>query len=145
MPSPYEYFSLENPSHICLLHVNPGSRDKLIVYEIHHVSLDSYPWPVYTALSNIWDLDKPTGGPTQHHSITCGVVQIPISPKLFSALWHLGKDSAVLPRLNAVCINQGHNEEPGQQVQLMNHRYLIYSQALVWLGENSPEMSLLLI
>jgi hypothetical protein len=43
--------------------------------------------------------------------------------------------STSLVGVDAVCINQGNNEERGQQVQLMAKIYSKATRVLVWLGE----------
>jgi Heterokaryon incompatibility protein (HET) len=87
---------------------------------------------LYEALSYVWgSSDKP------EHIFVDGKV-LAITASLYTALHHLR--DRIFPRvlwIDAVCINQGENEdnkEKAQQIQIMPRIYSQANRVLVWLG-----------
>jgi hypothetical protein len=113
------------------LHPRPANtstqRDLTPRCDLIHVSLDDK--PDYAALSYTW------GDPRDTEMITVGLSSVPVTQKLYSALEHLRYDKTVrVIWIDALCINQGDNEEKSWQVQLMREIYQRASFVTIWLG-----------
>ncbi|KAI1178512.1 heterokaryon incompatibility protein-domain-containing protein [Nemania sp. FL0916] len=93
------------------------------------------PWPEtdeqieYDALSYTW------GAPEFPRSLTCNTVTFPITENLYQALQHIrDKQNEHYLWIDAICINQGDNEEKAHQVQNMLGVYLKARSVIGWMG-----------
>lgn len=97
------------------------------------VEIQSWPLhaaPEYEALSYCW-------GPVQPIKfMRLNKKKFAITSSLHSALWHLAchKNEPLTLWVDAVCINQGDDNEKSQQVSLMRDIYERASRTVVWLG-----------
>lgn len=102
-------------------------RDLAPRCDLIHVSLNDK--PDYCALSYNW------GDPRDTEMITVGLSSVPVTRNLYSSLEHLRYDETVrVIWIDALCINQGDNEEKSWQVQLMKEIYERASFVTIWLG-----------
>lgn len=95
----------------------------------------------YSALSYVWAQEDP--GTTQRENrlvIHCDSHQhqARLGPNCWSALWHLSKIKGPLTIwVDAICINQKHDEEKIPQIALMRNVYTLAQTTYFWLGEAS--------
>jgi len=131
------YATLQIPSgskSIRLLHVQApvGGLDEPLRCDLSVADLDSK--PQYTAISYVWGAMSPVPD-----TITCGGVNLPLTPNALSALHHLrAQIGAFAIWIDAICINQLDDGEKGQQIPLMGDIYGGAATTYIWLGEGSP-------
>ncbi|KAK3946515.1 heterokaryon incompatibility protein-domain-containing protein [Pseudoneurospora amorphoporcata] len=117
--------------HIRLLQLlPPKNEDTTIRCKLFYTALDSKGTRPYEALSYVWGSeDKPC-------SIFIDGCNLAVGKNLYAALLHL-RDHSIQRTIwiDAICINQGDNEEKGHQVQSMAKIYAKASRVIVWLGE----------
>lgn len=137
--SPYSYSRLpKGGDYIRLLRLMPFENEstegtrlhcELFNYRLQDTYKGTHP---YEALSYTW------GEEEKRHSIFVKGQALAITTNLHAALLRLRHNSLVrIIWADAICIDQEHKEEKGQQVPLMP---MIYSKAhsvLVWLGETT--------
>ncbi|KAH6667844.1 heterokaryon incompatibility protein-domain-containing protein [Halenospora varia] len=105
--------------------------------QIQQVSLNSA--PPYQALSYTW------GDKDQTMSILLDDHNIPVTKNLKAALDELHKNQLEFGGrsqtlwIDALCINQGDNEEKNHQVPMMGDIYRIAERVIVWLGPEDNE------
>jgi len=128
MPS---YTSLPKGS-VRLLRLLPNSDQnspiecRLITFSM----LDSGSTHPYESLSYVWGSDN------NKQAIYVDDDELYVTANLHVALSHLRH--CLLERIlwvDAICINQGDNDEKGRQIQLMAKIYSKASRVIVWLGE----------
>ncbi|KAK4954613.1 hypothetical protein LTR10_008046 [Elasticomyces elasticus] len=98
----------------------------------------------YQCLSYAWESN------TKTHAIACNEFSVPVTANLHAALVRIRERQCDTPDdnhegyalwIDALCINQGHEEEKAQQIALMGHIYNKAERLLIWLGEPShPEV-----
>lgn len=103
--------------------------------------------PKYQALSYTWD--PPEDGMAEYKDYEKKPILInghpfPVFPNLMDALCHIlqawdSADPVQYIWIDAICINQEHKDERGQQVQFMSEIYQTASQVLIWLGRSNME------
>ncbi|KAK3955167.1 ankyrin repeat-containing domain protein [Pseudoneurospora amorphoporcata] len=120
-----------SPGHIRLLQLLPSENEDAAIHcRLFYTTLDSKGTRLYEALSYVWGSeDKPC-------SIFIDGYNLAVGKNLYAALLHL-RDNSVQRTIwiDAICINQGDNEEKGHQVQSMAKIYAKASRVIVWLGE----------
>ena len=93
----------------------------------------------YDALSYTW------GSTEMAAKITIDGNTTYITRNLYLALQHLRfEDKDRILWIDAICINQGDNEEKQHQVQQMGYIYKEAEQVVIWLGQGTNETDLLL-
>jgi hypothetical protein len=93
----------------------------------------SYAWGDPTNREDIEVEYEPSGHLSNKH--TADVFGTTVGANLASALRHLrDKDLVFTLWADAICIDQGNNDEKSEQVQLMAKIYKTASQVIVWLG-----------
>lgn len=148
------YLSLDFTKDIIrLLVVNPGQGAEDIHCSLENVSLDRS--PVYTALSYTWGSPiRRSASLWTYHGMRQYMRQlyervlprastiflegrpVPVAPNLESALRHLRRhDMPLIIWVDAVCINQGNDQEKEHQVGLMHRIYAQAETTYVWLGD----------
>jgi hypothetical protein len=123
---PYEKLDFDTYE-IRLLTLN-WSNDEYspIVGSLEHVSLID-PGP-YFALSYCW------GDASITRSITIGSHKIEVTPNLYAALRGVRKLTCLRLWVDALCINQGDNEERSNQVRNMRQIYSRAKEVICWVG-----------
>lgn len=130
---PYIYQPL-GPLEIRLLVLAPGEPSDEIQVRLHHVDLQNAPDVDFEALSYVWGTPEPSqrvmvdaeGGRSQFLPVRDNLagalrrIRDPTTPK---ALW-----------VDALCLNQGDDEEKSQQVPFMAEIYRRAACVIVWLG-----------
>lgn len=93
----------------------------------------------FTALSYVWGQEDPgTSRRENRLVIYCGYHQheVRLGPNCWSALWHISKTRGSLKIwVDALCIEQGNDEEKFQQIALMRTIYASTHTTYFWLGE----------
>ncbi|KAF9881848.1 hypothetical protein CkaCkLH20_00994 [Colletotrichum karsti] len=116
------------------------------LYEAPHPSEIDDDEDVYEALSYTWgNPDDTEPSPDETKDILMNDHQVPVTKNLYNALYHLrypGEDRIIW--VDALCINQRDASERSLQVRQM---CVIYSKAksvIIWLGESSEGIKLLM-
>jgi hypothetical protein len=123
-----------SPGYIRILEILPGSETEAVKCHLIYVRLAEK--PSYEALSYCW------GDPTNPKPITVDNAQLLVTANLHAALYHLRKRTESRHIwIDAVCINQTHDEEKGQQVQMMRQIYCGACRTVVWLGVGTEATS----
>ncbi|KAK6227422.1 heterokaryon incompatibility protein [Colletotrichum tabaci] len=130
----YQYDKLPQGRWFRLLHIHPGLADDPLVCDLVTVDLDSS--LPYKALSYVW------GDPNVLAEITCSGSQRPVTVNLFDGLQHLrSPDRVETVWADAICINQGDNDEKAHQVNLMGVIYDRAAEVVVWLGKDPGNLA----
>lgn len=128
-PSSELYDKLPSDEWFRLLFIEPGSPENALQCQLIPVQLELAK-SRYEALSYCWSTDT-----AAKCGIVCNGLHIDIGQPLSEALQHIRH-----PRLlrviwaDALCINQGDNDERSQQVSIMHSVYSNALRTLVWLG-----------
>jgi len=93
--------------------------------------------PIYTALSYTW------GQVEQPVTIIVNEIDFPATRNLHSALKHFRNTQDPIPTLwvDAICINQNHNNEKEAQVKFMQSIFSGAKETWAWLGHEADESS----
>lgn len=93
----------------------------------------------FTALSYVWGQKDPGTSRRENRLVLyCGDHQheVRLGPNCWSALWHISKTRGSLKIwVDALCIEQGNDEEKFQQIALMRTIYASAHTTYFWLGE----------
>jgi hypothetical protein len=114
---------------IRLIYISPGEQHEHINCTFEVANLQNP--PPYEALSYVW------GDPNITVSITISSCAYQVTVNLGDALRHVRKRAE--PRLlwvDAICINQGDNEEKSLQVGMMRNIYAKAFRCVIWLGDS---------
>ena len=120
---------------IRLIRLHAGCRESKLEASLQIQSLipDVEP-PTYEALSYVWADISGTG------RLYVDDVQHEITANLAEALFHLRyADRDRLLWVDALCINQNHSVERGQQVRLMKTVYSRAARVIIWLGPETQD------
>lgn len=123
----YVYDPLTSNSSIRILELQPGKKSEAIKCQLSVVEREQA--PPYEAISYAW------GNPANTKLIKCGGGTLKITTSLWNALRQFRE--AVHARFlwaDAVCIDQGNDEERGHQVKQMGWIYANAVRVLAWLG-----------
>jgi hypothetical protein len=141
--SQYRYSPLPlGPGSIRLLRLMPNEDEtaniqcELFNYSLQESDKRTHP---YDALSYVW------GGSYKPRSISVDEHDLPVTGNLHEALLRLRY--RLFERIlwvDAVCINQEHEQEKGQQIQFMAKIYGQANRVVVWLGEEADHSDLAL-
>lgn len=147
------YQPITDEYEIRVLEIKPGKSSDQLKGSLHHVSVEfgtiqylkssqrhalsmkDLTVPIsYTALSYTW------GKPEFDAKFECdGHVKM-ITRSLESALRHFRQeDRGVVLWVDQICIDQGNNEEKGQQVPLMSKIYESAINTAIWLGDSADD------
>jgi Heterokaryon incompatibility protein (HET) len=126
-------YSPLSQGHIRVLQVCSGGA----AYELHHQLLDDE--LRFRAISYVW------GSSAMTQSIICNGEIMPVTNSVFELL-----SSSVISSLchelpiwiDAICINQGDNEEKSHQVSQMDSVYSLAEEVILWLGPASSDSDL---
>lgn len=139
----YKYSPLPGPRHIRILQLKqPPVRslrkvNSIIECDLLPVSLDR---PVlinsYRAISYTWD------GQSFDRYILCGGEKLAITKNCEDILRHMLKHARLFVWIDAICINQGDNDEKATQIPLMTEIYGRAHLVNVWLGLPSDSTGL---
>lgn len=129
------YRTLPIPSErrcVRLLHVHRPSNPKDLYETIQcSLSVEELHEKPYSALSYVWG--KPADPP---NTIDCSGVQIAVSAECLSALQRLrDKLGEFTIWIDAICIDQGNDDEKAQQIPMMKDIYMTAHTTYIWLGE----------
>ncbi|KAH8589759.1 heterokaryon incompatibility protein-domain-containing protein [Bisporella sp. PMI_857] len=103
--------------------------------KLEHRSLDKN--ATYSALSYVW------GNPEPAKAITLNGNPQSVTPNLFAALRRLRHTTETMCLwIDALCINQGDNQERSSQVEQMGKIYETAEVVLMWLGEEENNSNL---
>jgi hypothetical protein len=92
--------------------------------------------PKYTALSYVWGMHSPG------YSIRCVNRSLSITPNLSDALVSLRHQfGAMTIWVDAICINQGDEDEKDHQIPLMDVIYSCATTVYIWLGDGTSTSS----
>ncbi|KAK2016850.1 HET-domain-containing protein [Colletotrichum eremochloae] len=126
----YQYDKLPPGLWFRLLRIQPGQADDPLICDLVTVDLESN--PSYKALSYVW------GDPTKLAEITCSGFRRSVTVSLFDGLRRLRHPARIeMAWADAICINQGDNNEKAYQVNLMGLIYDKATEVVVWLGQDS--------
>lgn len=113
-----------------LLMLQPGRGNEQITCRLFAASIGKRP---YSTLSYVWGDMKIT------KLIQVNAHSIPVTINLEAALRYIRQlDKPVDIWVDAVCINQGDNQERGRQVAMMGQIYAQCCKCYIWLG--CPEL-----
>jgi hypothetical protein len=144
MASAYEYNSLPTTDSIRLFRLQPGSGDTPIEGNLTTTFLsDSTATALkFKALSYTWSNPLDEGNPSYkpydvvQSYILCDQRRMKVTENLYDALWQLRELKDCSPLwIDAVCINQAHDEEINHQLKLMSRVYADASSVIIWLGK----------
>jgi hypothetical protein len=120
------------PDHIRLLHIEAGVDDSPIRCRLVTTSLEAS--PPYEALSYTW------GSIEQDSTITCDDIPLFVTQNLYDAIQYLcNPEHERIMWIDAVCINQRHDQERTEQVGIMKNIYAKASRVVIWLGRETSE------
>jgi hypothetical protein len=116
---------------IRLLTLIPGQESEQIRCTLAVHPIDEF--PVYEALSYVWGVPDPNKRPPK---IICNGQRTEVGQNLCDALktLRLGDRSRVF-WIDAICVNQGDNNEKSHQVQRMRSIYAQAERVVIWLGK----------
>lgn len=139
MATPFTYTPLPNDCIRLLTFAAPSTYQGALTCTIDTFSLDK-PSRFY-ALSYTW------GAPSKTETILCNGHEMKIAANLHEAIQTLFSPpiSLDLPIwIDAICINQGDDEEKGHQVHRMGDVYRTATKVVVWLGraENDSDLAM---
>jgi hypothetical protein len=119
-------------NHIRLLHIEAGIDESPISCRLVTTSLDAS--PPYEALSYTWFA-------TEHEfTITCDDALLSVTRNLYDAVLYLrDPEHKRIMWIDAVCINQKHDQERTEQVGIMKDIYAKASRVIIWLGKETSE------
>lgn len=132
---------LTSGDEIRLIQLDPGHRGSPLktTIQYHHLSEN----PGYQALSYTWGSPfnrdhpswNPDQAPTTQHDLYMDDGVIKVTQSLHSALLRLRQPIKPLVFwVDAICIDQSHDEEKAWQIQKMREIYERAAQVLIWLG-----------
>ncbi|KAF4977315.1 hypothetical protein FZEAL_6138 [Fusarium zealandicum] len=126
---PYGYTDLKDPkSSIRLLEVLAGDPKTPLCAHLNEASLDDK--PIYTALSYVWGKEPAT------EDIQIDGYSFKIRPNVSTGLHRLRKMIGTFKIwIDAICINQNHDDERSAQVSMMRWIYESARHTIVYLGE----------
>ncbi|KAI0975194.1 heterokaryon incompatibility protein-domain-containing protein [Xylaria arbuscula] len=161
----YSYSALPTPSSIRLLEVGAGNPSDLIQCKLHIVDLRDSPryialsyswekdgsWTKFAAevaggllgdalqhaginLSKSKDSESDSES-TSTRVMLCDGKKMIIKPNLYDALLQLRQVAPGYYWIDAVCMNQGDNDEKTQQIRMMSDIYHASESVIVWLGK----------
>ena len=125
----YQYSAIE-ADQFRLLHLRPGAGRDQIHFELKPAERrDALE---YEAVSYCWGEVVPSC------NIVCNGTRLPVTKNGIDALWHfrLPNKSRVL-WMDAICINQGNDNEKSEQVTAMGDIYSTAKRALAWAGNEA--------
>lgn len=130
----YQYERLPDASSFRVLELQPGRDRDPIEIHLRVVNWDSP--PDYEAISYTW-------GNTRHFTAcVCDGRKLLITKNLHEALCHFRyPDACRMLWADAICINQGYNDEKNHQVKNMRRIYENSSTTLVWLGPDEKGLA----
>lgn len=153
--NPYQYPPLSGPRCTQLIRLYPGTtKDPScpLSCDLDEIDLDDP--PKYLALSYTWNGETPseplTIGNAQVGSSPAAGSQLLITPNCAAALRacrrslhrRINRRKCVKIWVDAICINQGSNDDKSSQVAMMAEIYNQAKRVVVWLGErDSPSTS----
>jgi len=130
----FKYKRIANAREIRVLVLDPGTGDDEVSCSLKHVSLDSS--PRFEALSYAW------GDAAQRQAIKCADGILRITLNLHCALRHIRyRYRKRILWTDAICINQNDFDERAEQVKLMADIYSTGYRTLIWLGEDTGDVS----
>jgi hypothetical protein len=127
----YQYQPLTGLDQIQLLHIVPGSLNAPIHVKLVEISIKQA--ENYVALSYVW------GDPEPLHNIFIDGQRLEIRQNLLGALWRFRKQGTLIIWADAICINQGDDQERGDQILLMRQIYETAHKVVFYLGEVERE------
>jgi hypothetical protein len=139
MATSFTYTPLPNDCIRLLTFAAPSTYPGALTCTINTFPLDNP--PSFDALSYTW------GAPSKMESILCNGLEMKIGANLHEAIQTLFSPpiSLNLPIwIDAICINQGDDEEKGHQVHRMGDVYRRANKVVVWLGpaENDSDLAM---
>ncbi|RYP47350.1 hypothetical protein DL769_011324 [Monosporascus sp. CRB-8-3] len=109
------------------------------LFEVPLLNEDDAQDDIYEALSYTW------GDATQAFEIVVNGQSTPVTSNLYHALYYLRRtDEDRILWIDAVCINQRDDAERTHQVRRMCHIYKKAREVIIWLGETTKEVELLM-
>lgn len=127
MATPFTYTPLPNDSIRLLIVAVPSTYPGALTCTIDTFSLDDP--PRFYALSYTW------GAPSKKETILCNGHKMKIAANLHEAIQTLFSPPISLDMpiwIDAICINQGGDEEKGHQVHRMGDVYRTATKVVVW-------------
>jgi hypothetical protein len=139
MATSFTYTPLPNDCIRLLTFAAPSTYPGALTCTINTFPLDNP--PSFDALSYTW------GAPSKMETILCNGLEMKIGANLHEAIQTLFSPpiSLNLPIwIDAICINQGDDEEKGHQVHRMGDVYRRANKVVVWLGpaENDSDLAM---
>lgn len=130
----YKYQKLTGGDDIRVLVLSPGNISDPVQCRLEQVSL--FTKPKYETISYSW------GDPSKKCPINCEGKTIQVTFNLNSALQHFRHANGERTLwADAICIDQENLEERSEQVQMMADIYSHGERLLIWLGEETEEVS----
>ncbi|KAJ1325675.1 HET domain-containing protein [Microdochium nivale] len=121
---------------IRVLRLLPGSRDAGLEGSLEVHDLETTSSSPFTALSYVWGVPS---GPGDSFSIRLGERNMAITENLHHALRSLRSlHTPITLWVDALCINQGDDDEKSYQVGLMTHIYRQATALRIYLGDEGP-------
>jgi hypothetical protein len=139
MATSFTYTPLPNDCIRLLTFAAPSTYPGVLTCTINTFPLDNP--PSFDALSYTW------GAPSKMETILCNGLEMKIGANLHEAIQTLFSPpiSLDLPIwIDAICINQGDDEEKGHQVHRMGDVYRRANKVVIWLGpaENDSDLAM---
>ncbi|KAM0497400.1 hypothetical protein ACHAP8_006892 [Fusarium lateritium] len=126
----YQYQPLMMDDSIRIIELYPGNPGDIMEFELEEVSLASK--TPFEALSYEW---KERYGTIP---VQCDGQKILITPNCKAAMERLRlRDKSRYLWIDAICINQTHDQERNQQVAIMGEIYLAADRVIMWFGEET--------
>lgn len=138
----FSYQPLTENDSIRLIQIQPSLLESTdVCCNIIHTTLSQCEHEIldhYTALSYVW------GDPTDLKTIWVDDSPVSVTASLCSALRGL-RDATRVLRLwaDALCINQGDNEEKGEQIAKIGRIYATANHTVIYLGPGGPQLQFL--
>jgi hypothetical protein len=143
---------LTSGDEIRLIEIQPGQKNDPLKASIQYRRLCGD--PSYKALSYTWGSPFNTDHPSwdQHqesdrtYDLHLGAGTVQITERLRDALIRVRKtNKALVLWIDAVCIDQSHDEEKSWQIQKMREIYEKASRVLIWLGPSDDTSDLAML
>ncbi|OBS24206.1 hypothetical protein FPOA_04753 [Fusarium poae] len=126
----YHYEPLMMRDSIRIIELYPGNPGDIMEFELEEVSLASK--TPFEALSYEWQERYGT------IPVQCDGKKILITPNCKAAMERLRlRDKSRYLWIDAICINQTHDQERNQQVAIMGEIYRAADRVIMWLGEET--------
>lgn len=131
----YRYASLQEPTHIRILHLEPGNYGDPLHCTIEHVDVDS--GVTFSAISYVWGNEE-----TPYGMLVGDDQYVPLTTSLHEAFQNLRAVEDIGTKTfwaDQVCINQSDTKERNLQVAMMGSIYRKATRVITYIGPDTTK------